>query len=522
MALTLTSTLSLAFGGAWPWVSSLAIFDGDGGFPGLGGEFSSGIEIPTIVETARPVADLALLGWNGVFVLAGRSAGVVPYLLPTLLLLGLWEPRTRRSPLVIVAVAAALLAIVVWPFDWAGQEPGLGNALLLPVFGALLLVPTRRCSLWAALATVAVAGLFLWPTWLDSLGLWRGGSAPGSTIAPLASRLLPHESSRRPLGRDFVRQVDASVLPAGGGVEERRGRLYLTGERWGNVVVASPVPLDRLYLAFDGQAGTELEVAGGSLGDTLFRGDGGIGFEVVLDGASRRHRMWWSSEAQSLYDLRLRLPKAPPSPDRLRCRGRVMSNATHTWIEELRGRLSTPPPTRLAPSEARQAAILVPLYVEAGQLWTVLTKRSEELPHHSSQIAFPGGARETGEDSWGTALRETEEELGLPGNRVVRLGQLDEAWTPSGFHIVPCVGAVPFPLELDPNESEIAETFSVPLLEFANPRMVEERPVVINGRERLLRIYHVGGRQVWGVTARVLQNLMVRLGFETVEEEPAN
>lgn len=192
----------------------------------------------------------------------------------------------------------------------------------------------------------------------------------------------------------------------------------------------------------------------------------------------------------------------------------------HSWIEEIRARLATPAPTRLAPSDARQAAILVPLYVDAGQLWTVLTKRSDQLPHHRSQIAFPGGARETGEDAWTTALRETEEELGLPVTEVLKLGQLDEAWTPSGFHIVPCVGAVPFPLELEPNGEEIAETFSVPLLEFANPRLVEERMVVINGKERMLRSYHVGGRQVWGLTARVLQNLMERLGIQIVTEDP--
>ena len=144
------------------------------------------------------------------------------------------------------------------------------------------------------------------------------------------------------------------------------------------------------------------------------------------------------------------------------------------------------------------------------------------MPHHRSQIAFPGGARETGEDSWTTALRETEEELGLDPKSILRLGQLDEAWTPSGFHIIPCVGAIPFPFELEPNEAEIAETFSIPLLEFANPRLVEDREVVVNGVERMLRVYYVGRHQVWGLTARVVQNLLERLDLEIAEEEPAN
>jgi 8-oxo-dGTP pyrophosphatase MutT (NUDIX family) len=188
------------------------------------------------------------------------------------------------------------------------------------------------------------------------------------------------------------------------------------------------------------------------------------------------------------------------------------------WIEEVSARLESPAPTRLAPSKVREAAVLVPLFVEAGQLWTVLTKRAEHLPSHKSQIAFPGGAREIGEDPWTTALRETEEELGIAPDKVLRLGQLDEAWTPSGYHIVPCVGAVPYPLELTPNEGEIAEAFNVPLIEFANPRMIEDRQVVINGRERSLRIYHIGGRQVWGLTARILHNLMARLGFDVPAE----
>lgn len=186
----------------------------------------------------------------------------------------------------------------------------------------------------------------------------------------------------------------------------------------------------------------------------------------------------------------------------------------HSWIEDLRRRLESPPPERLPLSEVRQAAVLVPLHVESGGLQVLLTKRANELPHHRSQIAFPGGGREIGEDPWTTALRESEEELALETRRILRLGQLDEAWTPSGYHIIPCVGAVPVPVEVTPNEQEIAEAFSLPLTEFADPNRIEDRRVQIDGRERRLRIYHVGGRQVWGLTARILQNLMSRLGLD--------
>jgi 8-oxo-dGTP pyrophosphatase MutT (NUDIX family) len=183
----------------------------------------------------------------------------------------------------------------------------------------------------------------------------------------------------------------------------------------------------------------------------------------------------------------------------------------------VRERLATPPPRRLsgrAAAELRQAAVLVPLYVDAGELWTVLTKRTDTLPSHPSQIAFPGGSREVGEDVWTAALREAREEVGLDPAHVLRLGELDELDVPSGFRIVPCVGAIPHPYELLTSAAEIAEVLRLPLAAFTNPRLVEERPVVYDGVRRNLRIYHVGGRQIWGVTAGILHHLLERLGME--------
>lgn len=197
-----------------------------------------------------------------------------------------------------------------------------------------------------------------------------------------------------------------------------------------------------------------------------------------------------------------------------------MNELPRTWIEEARLRLSSPSPRRLAVGEGRQAAVLVPLYVDAGELWTLLTQRSAELPQHSNQYAFPGGGRELGEDAWATALREAHEEIGLEPKAVLRLGELDEQSTSSsGFAIVPCVGAVPFPLQTRANQREIAEIFAVPLSAFANPRLVEDRPVMLDGQERMLRIYHIGNRRIWGLTAAILRNLLRRLGVESMDDE---
>jgi len=192
----------------------------------------------------------------------------------------------------------------------------------------------------------------------------------------------------------------------------------------------------------------------------------------------------------------------------------------NSWILEIRTRLSTPTARRLPPTDTRQAAVLVPLYVDAGELWTILTQRTRKLPHHKGQIAFPGGSLERGEEPWDGAVRETEEEIGIESRKVLRLGDLDELETPSGFRIVPCVGAVPFPVETRPNEDEIDDIFAVPLSAFANPTMVEDQLVRLDGEERLLRVYHVGSRRVWGLTALVVQNLLQRLGLEPAEGPP--
>lgn len=189
-----------------------------------------------------------------------------------------------------------------------------------------------------------------------------------------------------------------------------------------------------------------------------------------------------------------------------------MSSARTNWLQEIRSSLASPPPRRGVRGEGRQAAVLVPLYVDAGELWTVLTQRSDNLPTHKSQYAFPGGALELGEEAWAAALRETHEEIGIEPKEVLPLGELDEVQSPNRFSVVPCVGAVPFPLQTKINRDEIADIFSVPLSAFANPRLVEDRPVLLNGVERMLRVYHVGNRRVWGLTAVILQNLLARLG----------
>ncbi len=193
-----------------------------------------------------------------------------------------------------------------------------------------------------------------------------------------------------------------------------------------------------------------------------------------------------------------------------------LENEPHSWIVQMRRRLAEPAPLRMGTGERRPAAVLVPLFVNAGQLWVLLTKRSDDLPQHGGQVAFPGGGYEVGEDAWDAALRETREEIGLLEKGVARLGELDDVDTFSGFRIRPCVGAIPYPYKTEINEAEIAEVFEVPLMAFADVRVAEDRVVTVDGVDRTFRIYHVGRHRVWGLTAGIVRNLMARLGLEMI------
>ena len=184
-----------------------------------------------------------------------------------------------------------------------------------------------------------------------------------------------------------------------------------------------------------------------------------------------------------------------------------------TWLDEVRGLLAARPARQLPPGEGLVlSAVLVPLYVAEGQLWVLLTRRNASLPHHAGQYSFPGGVREPGDaDDVATALRESREELGIDSATVVVLGRLDDIRTPTGYQIAPVVGAIPYPLSLEPAEEEVEAVVPFPYAYLANPEMVEEQEFVVDGRRVTAPVFHYRGHRVWGATARMLADLVERL-----------
>ena len=178
------------------------------------------------------------------------------------------------------------------------------------------------------------------------------------------------------------------------------------------------------------------------------------------------------------------------------------------WMEEVASRLEAraqehPEP----PAEQRRAAVLVPLFVRDGALRIVLTRRTETLEHHKGQISFPGGAEEeTDESAFATAVRETEEELGIPAQDIRLLGTLSPLATVSDFFVEPFVGAIPYPHVLRPAEAEIAEVIDAPVAALLDPKILERR--LLPGREEPTLFFHYGKHVIWGATARMLKELL--------------
>ena len=166
------------------------------------------------------------------------------------------------------------------------------------------------------------------------------------------------------------------------------------------------------------------------------------------------------------------------------------------------------------------AAVLVPIYLHGGELQLVFTKRRDDMRRHPGEISFPGGRREEHErDLWATALREAEEEIGLPASAVTIIGALQPTPTiATGYAVYSFVGMIKSTRDWVPSAGEVAE-----VLELAVPALVEGY-----GRRRLLRrglpirtdTYLVGDDLIWGATARIVADLLDRLAALGLTGDP--
>jgi 8-oxo-dGTP pyrophosphatase MutT (NUDIX family) len=180
--------------------------------------------------------------------------------------------------------------------------------------------------------------------------------------------------------------------------------------------------------------------------------------------------------------------------------------------EKLRELLMTPEEAaKLDAPGNTEAAVLIPLYLDGDVLHAVFTKRRDDLRRHAGEISFPGGRQDFPEEDLGvTALREAEEEIGLPREEVELLGALPPTGTfVTGYRIHPFVGTIKagHKWKMQPNEVEVVLELSLPDL----MRGFEMKRLIRKGVPIRTPTYCVDGNLVWGATARIVQHLLERL-----------
>ncbi|SNS64378.1 8-oxo-dGTP pyrophosphatase MutT, NUDIX family [Sphingomonas laterariae] len=159
------------------------------------------------------------------------------------------------------------------------------------------------------------------------------------------------------------------------------------------------------------------------------------------------------------------------------------------------------------------AAVLVP-FVDRVDPTILMILRPETMRRHAGQIAFPGGRVDPGDDGViGAALREAEEEIGLPRAHVDVVGTVDRYRTITGYDVTPVIGVLPPDLPLIAQPTEVADIFEIPLSFLLEPMNHIEQAVEWQGRERRFFEITWQDRRIWGATAAMIVNLARRLAY---------
>jgi 8-oxo-dGTP pyrophosphatase MutT (NUDIX family) len=163
---------------------------------------------------------------------------------------------------------------------------------------------------------------------------------------------------------------------------------------------------------------------------------------------------------------------------------------------------------RQAAGKVTRAAVLIPLVLQADGLSVLLTQRTNHLRDHAGQISFPGGRMDDEDkDAIDTALRESEEEIGLHRDNVEIIGHLPDYLTVSGYSVTPIIGLVKPQAEYVLDAFEVADVFEVPLRFLMNPENHQVRVWESEQGSRRFYAMPYENRFIWGATAGMLRNL---------------
>ncbi|HYG62663.1 MAG TPA: hypothetical protein VEL74_08780 [Thermoanaerobaculia bacterium] len=259
-----------------------------------------------------------LAGWNGLYFLAGRSTGVLPYFLPLLLGFAAYRGDRGRWAILLAVVAIAAGFLLLRPFDFIGGEGAIANRLFLPLYAALWFLAARPVRVLPALVVIILAVPFLYILWSHPAAVALAGE-PRSYTSPVAERWLPYETTQRhaPGRALFQNALWLKLLDRDLWTPRGADSLRLLGGA--ELLAGSSLPVQVFVLELDANAPSRLEIGGQELRPVLLRPDGSLAFEVPAGEPRAVHPLWWSrGEDYYLYDLDFRLPGAPAGPIRFR------------------------------------------------------------------------------------------------------------------------------------------------------------------------------------------------------------
>lgn len=165
------------------------------------------------------------------------------------------------------------------------------------------------------------------------------------------------------------------------------------------------------------------------------------------------------------------------------------------------------------------AAVVVPVLQKPDGPHLILTKRSETVAHHKNQICFPGGRQEDQDESlWHTAIREAEEEIGLPQMDITLIEELSVLTTPTGFLVTPFVGLVERDFIFKPSFEEISEVIVAPVEHFLNRDHLQFEDRVLFGETIKTPVYVFENHRIWGATGRILFEFLSRFKSSEIKK----
>lgn len=171
-----------------------------------------------------------------------------------------------------------------------------------------------------------------------------------------------------------------------------------------------------------------------------------------------------------------------------------------------------PVPNSSTLQEFKPSAVLLPLFQKNFEDHLLFTVRNHQVKHHKGEICFPGGVYDkSDQDLLKTALRETEEEMGIQQKDIHVLGELEELITPTYYRISPFVGRIPYPYSFQVNKQEVEEVIEIPLSYFMDETRVKFDQVTFFGKEFKRPSYQWNHHLIWGATAMMVRQLVKKL-----------